>query len=70
MKQTIIALIPPKGDLRLDLDLTDKEFLKQAETTGKVLTMSELCKLWNTDEVHVKDWFIRSLEVEIEFSLP
>jgi len=68
MKQ-IIALIPPKEDIRLDLTLSDKEFLEQATTNGKVLSMSELCKLWNTDEIHVKDWFIRYLEVDYAFRL-
>lgn len=69
MKQTIIALIPPKEAHRLDQTLNDKEFLTEAKSIGMILTMSELCKLWNTDEIHVKDWFIRSLEVEIGFSL-
>jgi len=69
MKQTIIALIKPIDVIPLHQTLSDIEFLKEATLNGIVTTMSELSNLWNNDEILVKDWFIRVLEVECSFRL-
>lgn len=59
---TIVALLPPSNETDRRT-LSNEEYLRGSKIDGRICTLGEFEKLWNSDEILVKHWFIRFLEV-------
>lgn len=67
-KQTIIALITPREEETV-YNISDNDFLSRAITEEHIYSFEEFENLWNSDEIKVKDFFIRVLEVSSTLKL-